>query len=65
MLLNLPENSMSRHELGALVPRLRPQVRAVGLGEERVGEARHVHDQDAEQREPAHDVEYGDPLTDG
>ena len=53
------------HELRTLVPRLRPQVRAVGLDEERVGEARHVHDQDPEQREAAHDVECQDPLAGG
>ena len=52
------------HALRPLVDRARPQVRAVGLGEERLAEARHVHDEDAEQREAAKDVERRDPLGD-
>ena len=57
MLLNLPEKSISRSAFGDPVDRPGPQVRAVGLGEDGAAEARHVHDEDAHQREAAHDVE--------
>jgi len=51
------------HHLRRAIDGRAPKVRAVRLYEERIGEAWHVHDEDAKQRKAAHDIQRENALS--
>ena len=65
MLLNLPGENDVANRFRPDVPPVRPRRIAAEALEQRGVEGRHVHDEDAEQREAADGIEHLDALTQG